>query len=96
MWWKTSKDRLIDLLHEQLAEKRLEIERLHADRELLLASLAPQPVVKPESPPPRSGPRTEAERCRMLTEISRQRAVAKGRNLVAEMPPPGANPHGAA
>lgn len=39
-------------------------------------------------------PRSVADLCRSLTERSRRGAIAKGRNLVAEMPPPGANPHG--
>lgn len=39
-------------------------------------------------------PRSVADLCRSLTERSRKGAIAKGRNLVAEMPPPGANPHG--
>lgn len=45
----------------------------------------------PNTPPVNPRPKTMLDRCHDLSARSYARATAKGRNLVAEMPPPGAH-----
>lgn len=87
---KTAKDELIELLRAEVARLASENAAL---REQLAARPAPAKMVAPESDKrPPIGSRTMAERCRKLSEHSYRNARERDpkRNLVAEMPPPGA------
>ena|ERR1700689_3011530 len=110
MWWKTSKDQLIELLRQELAqsEKRAHLwqamyERKDAEvdehrnlaREAVELSqaavtLLPESVRNAHtvSGEQNSQPRTMSAYCANLTERSKKHAMSKGKNLVAEMPPP--------
>jgi septal ring factor EnvC (AmiA/AmiB activator) len=87
--WRTAKDRLIEYLEQELARARASVQELTQERDELAQKLAAQ--VRTEVP--KAAPRTEAEWCRLQSERSYKRAQLKNpmRNLVAELPPPGAH-----
>jgi len=98
MWFRTAKDELIAELRGQLVEVRAERDRLLEE----CARLKAEPEAKGKDAEAqekkRPGTRYMGERMRRLTERSLRGAILRDpkRNLVAEMPPPGAIPQGAA
>lgn len=99
MWWKTAKDRLIEHLEAELDAARKEISSLTDENSQLAGELASARRGAPaggEEKKRKPVSRFMGDRCRDLTVRSMRNAVLKDpkRNLVAEMPPPGAIPPG--
>ena len=110
MLWKTSKDRLIEFLQAQLQARFDELKETRsfvdqyselAREAVALASMAvsqlPENKQNAKLTDDPYKPRTMAAYVQRLSEMSYKRAASKGKNLVAEMPPPGAiKPNGVA
>jgi septal ring factor EnvC (AmiA/AmiB activator) len=100
MWFKTAKDRLIEYLEAELKAARDDISQLRGENGRIADELAAAErrtsTAEGEEKKRRPVSRFMGDRCRDLTMRSMRGAVARDpkRNLVADLPPPGAVPHG--
>lgn len=92
MWWKTAKDRLIEHLEEELRAVREECAQLRAGMQETNAAARETKTVESETPR-KPASRYMGDRMRQLSQKSMKNAMLRDpkRNLVAEMPPPGAH-----
>lgn len=112
MWWKKPEptysvamvERLMGLLQSEMARQRedlnMETELARDALQLAMAAVAMLPEEKQKAEINKDQPykpRTMSAWCTALSERSYKRALSKGKNLVADMPPPGAQkPNGVA